>query len=83
MLCTVALKSSLSANTNKGHIRRLRPTFKPTAPLGSCACMFKRIDFRKCDKNKNNNFYFILRSEIKAYQKQIKVISITSEMIWY
>ena len=28
-------------------------------------------------------FYFILSSEINAYQKQIKVISITSEMIWY
>ena len=27
-------------------------------------------------------FYFILSSEINAYQKQIKVISITSEMIW-
>ena len=27
--------------------------------------------------------YFILNSEINAYQKQIKVISITSEMIWY
>ena len=27
--------------------------------------------------------YFILSSEINAYQKQIKVISITSEMIWY
>ena len=29
------------------------------------------------------HFYFILSSEINAYQKQIKVISITSEMIWY
>ena len=29
----------------------------------------------------NNSFYFILSSEINAYQKQIKVISITSEMI--
>ena len=28
-------------------------------------------------------FYFILSSEIIAYQKQIKVISITCEMIWY
>ena len=28
-------------------------------------------------------FYFILSSEINAYQKQIKVILITSEMIWY
>ena len=28
-------------------------------------------------------FYFILSSEINAYQKQIKVISIISEMIWY
>ena len=28
-------------------------------------------------------FYFILSSEFNAYQKQIKVISITSEMIWY
>ena len=27
--------------------------------------------------------YFILSSEINAYQKQIKVISVTSEMIWY
>ena len=27
--------------------------------------------------------YFILSSETSAYQKQIKVISITSEMIWY
>ena len=27
-------------------------------------------------------FYFVLSSEINAYQKQIKVISITSEMIW-
>ena len=27
--------------------------------------------------------YFILSSEINVYQKQIKVISITSEMIWY
>ena len=27
--------------------------------------------------------YFILSSEINAYQKQIKMISITSEMIWY
>ena len=26
-------------------------------------------------------FYFILSSEINAYQKQIKVLSITSEMI--
>ena len=26
-------------------------------------------------------FYFILTSEINAYQKQIKMISITSEMI--
>ena len=31
----------------------------------------------------NTKFYFILSSEINAYQKQIKVISITSEMIWY
>ena len=30
-----------------------------------------------------NSFCFILISEINAYQKQIKVISITSEMIWY
>ena len=30
-----------------------------------------------------NAFYFILSSEINAYQNQIKVISITSEMIWY
>ena len=29
------------------------------------------------------NIYFILSSEINAYQKQIKVISITSEMIRY
>ena len=28
-------------------------------------------------------FCFIISSEIDAYQKQIKVISITSEMIWY
>ena len=27
------------------------------------------------------NFYLILSSEINAYQKQIKMISITSEMI--
>ena len=26
-------------------------------------------------------FYFVLSSEINAYQKQIKVISITSELI--
>ena len=30
---------------------------------------------------KNNGIYFILSSEINAYQKQEKVISITSEMI--
>ena len=29
------------------------------------------------------SFYFILSSEISAYQKQIKVISITSEMICF
>ena len=29
------------------------------------------------------HFYFILSGEINAYQKQIKMISITSEMIWY
>ena len=29
------------------------------------------------------SFYFILSSDINAYQKQIKVILITSEMIWY
>ena len=29
------------------------------------------------------NIYFILSSEINAYQKQIKVISITNEMICY
>ena len=34
-------------------------------------------------ENKNRNFYSILSSEINAYQKQIKVISITSEMMWY
>ena len=28
-------------------------------------------------------FYIMLSSEINAYQKQIKVISITNEMIWY
>ena len=28
-------------------------------------------------------FYFILTSEINAYQQQIKMISITSEMIFY
>ena len=31
----------------------------------------------------NPPIYFILSSEINAHQKQIKVISITSEMIWY
>ena len=29
----------------------------------------------------DKDYYFILSSEINAYQKQIKVISITSEMI--
>ena len=33
--------------------------------------------------NKDIQFYFILSSEINAYPKQIKVTSITSEMIWY
>ena len=32
-------------------------------------------------KNVKNIIYFILSSEIDAYQKQIKLISITSEMI--
>ena len=31
----------------------------------------------------DKTFYFILTSEINAYQKQIKMISITSEMILY
>ena len=30
----------------------------------------------------NTCFYFILSSETNAYEKQIKVISITSEMIY-
>ena len=33
--------------------------------------------------SENTIVYFILSSEINAYQKQIKVISITSGMIWY
>ena len=45
----------------------------------------------RSDFNKINNtgagmldsIYLILSSEISAYQKQIKVISITSEMICY
>ena len=45
----------------------------------------------RSDFNKINNtgarmldsIYFILSSEISAYQKQIEVISITSEMICY
>ena len=32
-------------------------------------------------KSVDKTFYFILTSEINAYQKQIKMISITSEMI--
>ena len=32
-------------------------------------------------KVRDKQVYFILSSEINAYQKQIKVISITSEMI--
>ena len=31
----------------------------------------------------NSTVYFILSSDINAYQKQIKEISITSEVIWY
>ena len=34
-----------------------------------------------CAFPKHIHFYFILSSEINAYQKQIKVISVTSEMI--
>ena len=32
-------------------------------------------------ENLKKVFYFILSSEINAYKKQIKVISVTSEMI--
>ena len=38
--------------------------------------MFKGVRCRRI-------LYFMLSSEINAYQKQIKVISITSEVIWY
>ena len=31
----------------------------------------------------NSSIYFILSSEINAYQKQIKVISFTSEMLYF
>ena len=52
--------------------------------------MFKKLSYFMTLRQKNGNsvvlciaFYFISSSEINAYQKQIKVISITSEMIRY
>ena len=36
---------------------------------------------RYYNEQTEGNFYFMLSSEINTYQKQIKVISVTSEMI--
>ena len=47
--------------------------------------IFTDINDRICNIQSlvKDSIYFTLSSGINAYQKQIKVISITSEMIWY
>ena len=54
----------------------------PTQTLHTLNCLLLQNAFALCAL-REIDFDFILRSEINAYTKQIKVISITSEMIGY